>query len=159
MSLVHEKLYQSGDLSSISIDTYIHDLAQYLAGAAGASDRGIEMRLEVEPLQAPLDLTVSLGLLINELISNCFKCGFADNRRGYIKVSLQRLSDETVALEVADDGMGTGDANAATKGNSLGLKLVTTLSRQLGGHIETDYRNGARTRITFKLAAVEKSRS
>lgn len=158
MSLIHEKLYQSGDLSSIAMDTYIKDLAQHLANAAGAAGRGIQLQLDLASLRAPLDLAVSLGLLINELIANSFKHAFPDGRQGRIRVSLRKAEGDSVVLEVADDGIGPGHGAKPAGSSSLGLKLVATLSRQLGGQLETDHGNGFRTRLEFSLVSSEKPR-
>ncbi|MEO5932517.1 MAG: PAS domain S-box protein [Duganella sp.] len=151
MALVHEKLYQSGKLSSIMLDTYVKDLCAQLGVTASASTRGIEFRIEVEPIQIGLDTAVPVGLLLNELISNSLKHAFPDDRKGHILVHIGTLDGDTVELRVSDDGVGFPDDVDRTSSRTLGLKLVAALSSQLGGGSYTrENRDGACVTVTFR---------
>jgi PAS domain S-box-containing protein len=151
MALVHEKLYQSTDLSSIELDGYIQDLCQQLGSAAGAAQRGIIMLTEVEPVQIGLETAVPLGLLLNELISNSLKHGFPEGQSGVITVRLAHIGEDKVVLEVADNGVGFPAGLDVHASPSLGLKLVAMLSDQLRGEFVMESRNGAYASLTFRL--------
>ena len=84
MALVHEKLYESGTLSSIDAYEYLHELSDYLATAAGAKQRGITLNLSIDHVQISLQASIPLGLILNELISNAFKYAFPETSTGLL---------------------------------------------------------------------------
>jgi PAS domain S-box-containing protein len=152
MALVHERLYQSRTLSSISLDEYIEQLCDQLARASSAAQRGIEVRVEAVPLDIGLDTAVPLGLLLNELISNSLKHAFPDSRHGSITIRVGRGADGTVRVEVADDGIGLPPEVDQTNTQTLGLKLVAALCNQLRATFSLQNRGGALATLEFKPA-------
>lgn len=156
MALVHEKLYQSSDLSSIALDDYIAQLCRQLGTAAAADRRGIVLVTEVEPVEIGLDIAIPLGLVLNELISNSLKHAFPAGRRGRIAVRLERESDATMRLTVSDDGIGLPPGMTPTFTPSLGLKLVAALAAQLDGDFSLETRQGTVASLTFPLFKQEK---
>ncbi|HEY0843793.1 MAG TPA: PAS domain S-box protein [Noviherbaspirillum sp.] len=157
IALVHEKLYQSGNLSSITLDAYIADLCKRMGEAAGASGRGISMEVEAEPIQAGLDTAVPLGLLLNELVSNCLKHAFPGERRGRIVVRLEREGDSTLRLTVRDDGVGIPSGMTPTLSPSLGLRLVGALVQQLDGQFSLVGAQGTVASLVFPLVKQERA--
>jgi len=158
MALVHEKLYQSTNLSSIPLGSYIGDLCGQLAAAAAAKQRGISLALELEPVDAGPELAVPLGLLLNELVSNSLKHGFSGGRSGTIHVALRKESGQRARLEVWDDGAGFAAGAIEENSRSLGLRLVRTLSRQLDGELTLENRGGAYASISFGLEGPQQGR-
>ncbi len=152
MALVHEKFYQSRTLASIALDEYIVDLCKQLGNAAAANQRGIALVTKVQSIQVGLETAVPLGLLLNELLSNCLKHAFPNNRPGTITVSLARTINGTAELIVSDNGIGFSSNFDLTSSHFLGLKLVTALSAQLDGSLSLETRQGASVRLSFRLA-------
>lgn len=151
MALVHEKLYQSGNLSSINLKDYISDLCRQLGNTAGAGQQGILLDAEVEPIQVGLETAVPLGLLLNELISNSLKHAFPEGRRGRIVVRLESCANGTTLLTVFDNGVGFPAGLDAAAFNTLGLRLVGALTAQLDGKFSWESRDGAYASLTFQL--------
>ncbi|HEX2531264.1 MAG TPA: PAS domain S-box protein [Burkholderiaceae bacterium] len=151
MTLVHEKLYQSGNLSSIALDEYISDLCIRLGNAAAAGQHGIALVTDAEPVDVGLELAIPLGLILNELISNSLKHGFPADRPGRITVRLKRQGENTMLLTVSDDGVGLPPGFNLTSSRTLGLKLVTALTAQLDGDFSIETRKGAHASLTFHL--------
>jgi two-component sensor histidine kinase len=139
-------------LASIALDEYIVDLCQQLGNAAAAKQRGIALVIKAQPIQVGLETAVPLGLLLNELLSNCLKHAFPDNRPGTITVSLARTIDDTAELVVSDNGIGFPSNFDLTSSHFLGLKLVTALSTQLDGSLSLETKQGAYVRLSFRLA-------
>jgi PAS domain S-box-containing protein len=152
MALVHERLYQSGTLSSIRLDGYVRELCEQVAGAASAHQRGIAVDVEAEPLEVGLDVAVPLGLLLNELVTNSFKHGFPGERRGRVLVKLARVDGDAVRLTVSDDGVGLPPGMDRTSRRSLGLKLVSALTEQLRARFTLDNHDGALATLEFRVA-------
>ena len=149
MALVHEQLYQSGNLSSIALNNYIRDLCQRLGAAAGADPRGIVIICDAEPIDIGLDTAVPFGLLLNELVSNSLKHGFPEGRTGEVRVELRRLAQDMGSLSVSDDGVGLPPGMDTLTSPSLGLKLVATLGAQLDGELRLESTAG--TRVVFQF--------
>ncbi|MBC7944933.1 MAG: PAS domain S-box protein [Burkholderiales bacterium] len=150
MALVHEKLYQAGNLSSINLKGYIDDLCHRLGAAAGASERGVDIVSAVEPVDVGLETAVPLGLILNELVSNSLKHAFPDGREGILSVVLECFDDGTALLMVADNGVGMAVA-AAPPPVTMGIKLIETLSRQLDGELTFESAGGTRVRLRFPI--------
>ncbi len=140
MALIHEELYNSGDLAHIDFETYARSLANNLLGTY--SPRGVLIDVEVDALPLNLDRAIPMGLIINELVSNALKYAFPGNRTGRISIALETIDDNSFVLKVSDDGVGIkGEINQKNP-STLGLKLVYTLAMQLKGRVELDRENG-----------------
>jgi two-component sensor histidine kinase len=137
MALIHEQLYQSENLSMIDFGDYSRTLADQVALSYRERAEGIAV--EVLAGRAPLSIetAVPLGLLLNELLSNCFKHAFPGVGRGRITIELSSPEEGRGRLSVADDGVGMPAIPAARRPGSLGLELVETLSDQLRGALSS----------------------
>ncbi len=149
MALVHEQLYQSEDLRQINLEDYIHRLMDNLAISYNCDLSIISLVMEVEPVILNLETAIPCGLLINELVTNCFKHAFPYGRSGEIHIKLQQDADKKICLVVWDDGVGIPPSVDWRNSNSLGLELVHTLAEQLHSEIILDSKNG--TSFTFRF--------
>ena len=150
MSLIHEKLYRSKDLSKIEFNEYIRDLANGLFQSYGVKSGSIELIINVENVSLGIDHAIPCGLIINELITNSLKYAFPENKKGEIKVSLHLINENMVELAVSDNGMGIPCNVDFRKTESLGLRLVTILAEnQLQGKIDLDRSRGTEFKIKF----------
>ncbi|EWY37465.1 hypothetical protein N825_17800 [Skermanella stibiiresistens SB22] len=136
---IHEQLALSGDLARIDVAVQIDQLAQGLIGPR-LDDGRITIHTRAEPLHCHIEIAMPLGLIINELVGNCLKFAFPDNRAGMIRVRLERCRGRVV-LEVADDGVGLprGEAavsDAAGEGMGIGKTLLQALAAQLDATVE-----------------------
>ena len=142
MALVHEKLYQSGTLSAVSLHSYTHDLLRHLGETAGAGERGITLRAKIDSVEAELETAVPYGLLVAELVGNALKHAFPGQLGGSVCVSLLR-EEGHVTLCVADDGVGLPAGFDITQSQSMGLQLASSLATQLGGSLQAHNEAGA----------------
>ncbi len=149
MSLIHEKLYKSADISQIDIGNYLNDLVKHLLKAYNISTARIEFSINAENILMSIDTAIPCGLIVNELINNILKHAFPDGYNGKIELNLRR-SDENVILEVNDNGIGIPDSFNMDKNDTLGMQLIDTLVRQLDGVIEVNRINGTRFSIEFR---------
>lgn len=149
MALVHEKLYQSGNLSAIDLDDYVSTICRQLGEAADAARRGIGIETDIQQIQVGIETAIPLGIVLNELISNSLKHAFPAGCAGRIVVSLVREDGEMLRLTVADNGVGYPDGFTPTSTRSLGLKLVLALAGQLGGRFSISNQGGAVATLVF----------
>lgn len=135
MALVHEQLYRSSDLSSIRLDSYVAQLVKYLAQAHRPASWRVTVLPQIDSTVVGIEIAIPIGLILTELISNAFKHGYPNDATGQIKVRIQRLDEDTVRLDVADDGRGLPAGFDPAQVNTLGMQLVMTLTRQLNGEL------------------------
>jgi PAS domain S-box-containing protein len=155
MALIHEILYQSGNLAGVDFAKYAKSLSNHLLHSYGADSR-IKVEIEADDVLLGVDKSVPCGLIINELVSNSLKHAFPLGKNGEIRIALRCLkagendpSDYLYLLTLSDNGIGFPKDCDFRESNSLGLRLVCSLARQLDGQIELDGSSGTEFRITF----------
>ena len=146
MSLIHQKLYQTENLSSIDMSWYIKDLAGYLKDSFD-NDNKIKFNLNLLPVELDVAQAVPLGLILNEAISNAIKYAFPD-RKGIITILLEKR-DEHYFLEISDNGVGLPKNYAPGENDSLGMNLMTGLAEQLDGNFSIQSDEGVTISINF----------
>ena len=142
MALVHERLYQSESLEAVSLRDYTQELLQYLDETLGAGARGVRLRADVVAFEARIEAAVPYGLLVNELVSNSLKHGFAAGSGGTVQLTVER-ADRVLRLTVRDDGVGFPAGFTLGADASMGLQLAASLAAQLGGQLTAQSDNGA----------------
>jgi len=154
MALVHEELYQSDDFSRIDFADYTHRLTTSLFHTYRTDTTPITLAVDVENVFLTVDTAIPCGLVINELVTNALKYAFRGRESGNVHIRLAR-EGEGYLLSVADDGIGLPGGIDPDTAESLGLQLVNTLTRQLGGTLAVTRDNGTQ----FTLAFVEQERA
>jgi two-component sensor histidine kinase len=149
MALVHERLYRTKNVASLSLSDYLRDLFNGVVASNSAPSGQIHLRLDTEEIPLSMDHAIPFGLLANELISNCFKHGFPDDRKGTVEISIHRV-DGVVRLVISDDGAGLPERFDAAACPSMGLKLAASLAHQLGGSLKFSKYNGCRVETELK---------
>ena len=137
MALVHEKLYGSEDLSCIDFAGYLSDLALFLLQAYALKNTTVTPDIQCESFTLPVDSAIPCGLILSELLTNCLKHAFLDRPDGRI-ILRAFLTPEGAHLAVEDDGLGLPPGFDIDRVQSLGLQLVTNLTRQLRGTLAVD---------------------
>lgn len=138
MALIHEKLYQSKDISQINLRDYVESMVSDLIYSYERESRIIEADLDVEDILMNIDTAVPCGLIINELVSNSLKYAFPGDN-GTVKIYLRRLNDNKYCLKVSDDGIGLPenfDTEKIEKIDTLGLQIVNNLVNQIEGSLK-----------------------
>ncbi len=150
MALIHQQLYQSDNLKRIDFGDYIRSLATDLFHTINIIDpKLINLNIDVENLMLDVNTSIPLGLILNELLTNCFKHAFPNVRNGVITVKFYN-DGLKFHLIVNDDGVGIPDSLDYTKSDSLGLRLVNNLSNQIGAEIKVDRTNGTSFELIFE---------
>ena len=134
MALVHESLYQSENLASIDPAGYLKNLTSEVISSYSL-DTAITVEFTITVHAMDLDTALPCGLIVNELISNSLKHGFKGRTEGRITITLDEADDEYI-LSVRDDGCGLPADFDISSLDSLGIKLINVLTRQMRGTIE-----------------------
>jgi two-component sensor histidine kinase len=160
MSLIHQKLYNSENISTINMPTYIKELVEYLKESFNLGQR-VRFEIRIEPLELDVAQAVPLGLILNEAITNSIKYAFPNDRSGMIYVTLEANAQNHHLLTISDNGIGIDTTFGDKKTNSFGLSLIKGLSDDLDGKFTLENNNGTILKIEFsaEFPIAKKSRN
>jgi two-component system, sensor histidine kinase PdtaS len=148
MSLIHQKLYGSENVSTIDMSLYIRELVSYLADSFNTGQR-IRYELDLAPLVLDVSQAVPLGLILNEAITNSIKYAFPDGTSGVISVALSAITSHEYLLNISDNGIGIPSNVKNKKPGSLGMSLIAGLAEDLDGKVSIENNNGTTIKIAF----------
>jgi two-component system, sensor histidine kinase PdtaS len=133
MGQVHSRLRAGDRHVSLGSRDFLENLCDELKGSL-ARGRQISIECEADDLPLSTHQAISLGLIVNELVTNAIKHAFPEGHKGCIRVGLEVLPEDQLRLRVEDDGVGF--SNHRQRNGGMGQDLVKGLSCELGGHLE-----------------------
>jgi PAS domain S-box-containing protein len=149
MAMIHEKLYGSKNFNKICFPDYIESVVWDLFYSYSIEKDTIIPLLDIDDIRLNIETSIPCGLIITELVSNCFKYAFPDNRKGELKVSL-KIKQDYYVLTISDDGIGFPKNIDFNNTKTLGLELVNNLVNQIEGTIQLNTNLGTEFVIKFK---------
>lgn len=152
ISKVHHRLYTRDDLTTIDLDDYLATLLGELRASIDKRECRVTLSLRADPIEVSPDEAVSIGVIVNELVSNAAKYAFTGTPGGTIAIDLAR-EDAGYTLSVTDDGCGY-DASGPAKGSGMGMRIVSAVARSLDSQVEHLATQGGTTlRLTVRRNA------
>lgn len=148
MSLIHQKLYQSENLSIIDMPSYIFELTEYLKDSFEIR-KSIRFVLDIDSFNLPLSHSIPIGLIFNEAVTNAIKYAFPDHKNAIIKISLKTDDNENYILIIQDNGIGLAYDFDPYNSPSLGIKLMHGLSDDIRGKFQIISENGTKITLEF----------
>ena len=152
VATVHDQLCRQADARDIELAPF---LSNRPAPPAPAAPQHATL-VDVEPAIVSADAAVSIGLLVNELVTNAYKHAYDADTVGEVRIAGHRTSDGCYEIEVADSGRGLPKDFELRKASraSLGMRVITSLTAQLGGSLQvSSARPGTRFRVEFPIKA------
>jgi len=149
ISLVYQKLYQEDALSTIDIPVYISELLRYLQDEyrVGAN---IKFSVKTVPLRLDVTLAIPFALIVNEALSNAIMHAFNGLPGGDVEIILQSKDQRYYTLQIGDNGVGLPADFDINAGTSLGLLLMTGLSRQMKSLLDMKHEGGVIVMLQFE---------
>ena len=150
MALLHETLYRSDNLARADLSSYLVRLVNQLFRSSAPPSGRVVLHTDIEQTFVDLEQAVPCGLLVTELVSNSLKHAFADGRAGEVRVTLHHPDNGPgLVLTVSDTGPGLPADFDERRTQSLGLQLVSDLTRQLRGTLTITRQPGASFALAF----------
>ncbi len=146
MSAVHEHIYRSETFSIVRVKDYLHTLVENIRAGY---DPGVEVIEETEDVAVDKDAATPLGLIVNEVVANCFKHAFADGRDGTVSISLVAQEDGRAKLTIRDIGVGF---DPSAPGRGIGRRLIDGFAAQLQAEVHQTSGEGSEFTLIFPLA-------
>lgn len=159
MAVVHELLFESEDLARVNRSEYLTRIARHLYESHGISPDRIALRIQAQEIGCTIDTAVPLGLIVNELVSNCLEHAFPAERKGEILIKTEKIREDEWEVIVSDNGVGMPKDLDPAKSGTFGLYLVHTLAGQFRGDVELKRTGGVEVRVRFKEAEYRPRRS
>lgn len=150
MALIHEKLYQSHNLSRIDFSEYVSSLTNVIMSSYTRSN--ISVIVDITDIWLDIDMAIPCGLIINELYSNSLKHAFKNRDTGEVYISMSQKGDK-YRLIIRDNGSGIPEGFDLATATTLGISLVHALVDQLEGSLEISRDNGTEFSIEIPVMA------
>ena len=149
MSLIHQKLYESENLSAVDLAEYIESLASDILRSSQIP-RSIDKSFSIEVPEVGMKTIVPIALIITELISNSVKHAFGATENPKIRLSVNAISSsKTLELVYFDNG-----SWKKTEEDTFGVHLIDALTEQLEGNYDLDINESGST-YTFKFKQLD----
>jgi two-component sensor histidine kinase len=142
-------LYSNERIGEVNLAEYIKDLTTMVIASLESADIRIRTRFNLSPVFVSIQQAVPCGLIVNELVTNVFKYAYPNQSGGEVYLGIEPTSDGRVSLTVSDNGIGMPKGLEWQRSDSLGLRIIRILTKQLGGTIELDAEQGVSFLLRF----------
>lgn len=151
MSLIHQTLYQSSNFARVDFQRFLDELVPSLIESYRSVVGQVAVAIHAHDVKLPINEAIPCGLIINELVSNALKHGFAGGHHGSIEVGVRATSDHGFELVVGNDGHPIPEQLDIAQSPTLGLQLVRLLTRQLNGKLDVQRERPTRFALRFEV--------
>ncbi|RQV94857.1 PAS domain S-box protein, partial [bacterium] len=149
ISNLYNLLNSMNTVDEIQLDQYIEKMSGLLVQSYSNENYKINLELHLDKVPIDVDIALSVGLILNELVTNALIHAFPDDRSGSVRIALKHKNNDVI-IEVSDDGIGLPPGFRVDDSEGLGMKLVRMLSEQIQGSFEKiACDKGAQFRIKF----------
>lgn len=145
IGFIHQKLYESDSIENIQLQPFMKDLAYQIIANFAENGSDIKLICDIEELSFPLKKSVSLGIILNELLTNSLKYACKNQETNWIEIFIEKKSsngNEVLVFSYKDPGKEIENMNFNTATKSLGLKLIQMLCQQLKGKFTYTFQEG-----------------
>lgn len=148
---VHDLLYNTGLSQNINLGIYLEKLIEKISGILTDPSQKVSINIKADPVEIDTERAMSAGLLMNELLVNCYKHAFKDkSESGKIFIELGVHEGNEINLKVSDNGQGIGEDFSLDESGSIGSWLINVLLRRLDASVDISQNNGTSFVIRFK---------
>lgn len=147
MYVLYEKLYRSSSFNEVSLVDYIPALIDEVLDIFPNSPM-VGVETHIAPISVDTKIVSTLGIIINELITNSMKYAFRDRTEGTLAVTVENQGD-SLQMVVQDDGPGLPESVGFENSNGFGLMLVGNLAKQLRGELAIERTGGTKIILQF----------
>lgn len=148
MALIHNRLYKASNFANVNFEEYIHELVNEIKLSYPTIADSIALNTHISNITLNVNTAIPCGLILNELLSNCYKHAFKGKTTGSIYISFSKHGDK-INLTVKDNGIGL--RSDYEQSESLGITVIQSLCEQLEGQCEYSVDDGTCFSLTFDI--------
>jgi len=149
MSLIHERLYRSEDMARVDFGDYAERLVKQMLRLYGMGPDNVKLELALEPIPLGIDTAVPCGLILNELVTNCLKHAFPNEKKCEMRLELKWASKGRIRLSISDSGVGLPKGFDPKTSDTMGFQMITSLVEQIDGSLKVENKKGTTVTIEF----------
>lgn len=131
ISRIHRQLYTGESFHAVNMRDYLEGMARDLTGTFSSENIRRSIKVMAQDASLPASTAVTLGVLVNELVSNACKYAYGKEESGEVRIRFELEGPDGYHLRVEDDGVGMDDG-ASPQGTGLGSQIITAMTRSLG---------------------------
>ncbi len=150
MAVIYEQLNRTSKLAGVNLGLYIMDLAELTFKTYAPDPQLIHLETRAVDMELDIKRAVPLGIILNELVSNAIKNAYPPGVKGTIRIDLENTGGR-ITLRVSDEGPGFPPGFDPETTDTLGLKLVATLAKQINADLAIRNHTGATIEVAFTL--------
>lgn len=149
ISLVHDRLYRSSDMTGLNLRAFIMELADNILSMSRDTRNRVSMHHDIPDIFVNIDTAIPIALIVSELVTNALKYAFTEQEKGsgvedpVISIRVAPDAESGYILEVRDNGRGFDGDFTGSDGGTLGWKLVESLAAQIEGSVSYHNDHGA----------------
>lgn len=151
MAMIHQILYESTDFSRVDFSAVTESLISNLLASYALDTSRIHVTIDSDHVLLPINISIPLGLILNELCTNAMKYAFDQNNHGNIHIALKYHQENKLHVTVSDDGSGLPAELDIDNASTLGLQLVTLLSEQISAELTIQRKNPTRFSLAIPI--------
>ncbi len=156
MGVLYDRLYKKGAVNAMPVEEYFISLVTEILKNFSFGDR-VEVKTRFDDLVLPAKALSTLGIMLNEMVTNSVKHAFPDQQAGEILIEVASVPPNTARLVYRDNGIGIPDTAIQGDVAGLGMTLIRALTEQLNGSIEIGNDGGAYIGIVFPYEPVTRT--
>ncbi|MBL8968413.1 MAG: PAS domain S-box protein [Spirochaetaceae bacterium] len=146
---LYDRLYRSELTGDQDLSDVLPDLLDQIVSLVAGKAR-IALKAEIARIMLPAKTIVSIGIILNELVTNSAKYAFPGRDRGFVSVGAAAVGDR-VLLRYADDGIGLPPDVTFEESSGFGMQLIGVLAEELGAKVTME--RGAGAAVSFDFPA------
>lgn len=148
ISTLHEYLYRSSDLNEVNVQTYLYKILDHIRVSLNTDSRNVKIAKDIDYFMISSGMAISLGLIVNELVTNAVKYAFRDKKAGIINLEVKQINNNII-LKIKDNGIGISENIDLANTGTLGFQITYSLVSQYNGTIDYKVDNGTEFTIEF----------
>lgn len=150
LAKAHELMQRGTDAGNVELSESFMRSPEIRSGHSAVGPFRPSIEVVCGELTLNSKLAIDIGLIVGELITNAFKYAFAGRDKGLIRVEVSGDLKQGIALLVSDNGVGLPeDAERPERSNSLGWRMIRTLTFQNDATLTVNGTNGMSVQIRF----------
>ena len=148
---IHKRLYTTDDVRFVEIDAYLSNLTSDIQATMSLDGSAADIKLLADPVRMPTDKAVSVGVIVNELVTNAAKYAYRDREAGEIRVRASQPQPGQFEIVVEDDGVGW-NGEGKVQGTGVGSRVIAATAHGLGATLAYDPVDlGTRARLQLEI--------
>jgi two-component sensor histidine kinase len=147
MALIHDRLYKSKNMNDVDFSQYTHELIDEIQYSYPTLSTSVIVNTHISNIRLNVNTAIPCGLILNELLTNCYKYAFVGRTHGIIDIEFTSIG-RMLKLIVKDNGVGLKEGYRDSE--SLGMVVIQSLSEQLDGDFKFTVNNGTKFELKFE---------